>query len=69
MFFSCLEELIHVLKENYASYRVKPDRLTQQPQGGYSEDTLTKAINNNIDNFANFMFMQMFKATTPENLR
>jgi hypothetical protein len=25
MFFSCLEELIFVLKENYASYRVKPD--------------------------------------------
>jgi hypothetical protein len=26
MFFSRLEELVFVLKENYASYRVKPDR-------------------------------------------
>jgi hypothetical protein len=32
MFFSRLEELVCVLKENYASYRVKPDRPAQQPQ-------------------------------------
>jgi hypothetical protein len=68
-FFSHLEELIFVLKENYASHQVKPEWLPKQPQGGYSEDALTKAINNNIDNFANFMFTQMFKAAAPENVR
>jgi hypothetical protein len=66
MFFSQLEELIYVLKENYASYRVKPDRLAQEAAGGYSEYSLTK---DNVDNFANFMFTQMFKAATPENVR
>jgi hypothetical protein len=29
MFFSRLEELIFILKENYASYRVKPEWLSQ----------------------------------------
>jgi hypothetical protein len=28
-----------------------------------------KAINDNVDNFANFMFTQMFKAAAPENIR
>ncbi len=69
MFFSRLEELIFVLKENYASYRVKPDRPAQEAGGGYSDASLTKAINDNVDNFANFMFTQMFKAATPENVR
>jgi hypothetical protein len=69
MFFSHLEELIFVLKENYASYRVKPEWPAQQPQGGYSEDALMKAINDNVDNFANFIFTQMFKAAAPENVR
>jgi hypothetical protein len=69
MFFSRLEELIEVLKENYASYRVKPDRPAQEAAGGYSEDSLTKAINDIVDNFANFMFTQIFKAAAPENVR
>jgi len=69
MFFSHLEEFIYVLKENYASYRVKPDRPSQEAAGGYSEDSLTKAINDNVGNFANFMFTQMFKAAAPENVR
>jgi len=69
MFFSRLEELIFVLKENYASYRVKPDRPAQEAGGGYSDASLTKAINDNVDNFANFMFTQMFKAADPENVR
>ena len=68
MFFSRLEELIFVLKENYASYRVKPDRPAQEAGGGYSDASLTKAINDNVDNFANFMFTQMFKAAAPENV-
>jgi hypothetical protein len=69
MFFSWLEELIYVLKENYASYHVKPDRPAQEAAGGYSEDLLTRAINDKVDNFANFMFTQMFKAAAPENIR
>ncbi len=69
VFFLRLEELIYVLKENYASYRVKPERPAQEPAGGYSEDSLTKAINDSMDNFANFIFTQMFKVAAPENVR
>ncbi len=68
MFFSHLEEFIYVLKENYASYHVKPDRPAQKAAGGYSEDSLTKVINDNVGNFANFMFTQMFKVAAPENV-
>ena len=69
MFFSRLEELVFVLKENYASYRVKPDRPPPiQPQGTYTEDALTKYANDSVDAFANFLFMQMFKAAAPENV-
>jgi hypothetical protein len=69
MFFSRLEELIFVLKENYASYRVKPERLRQQPQGGYSEDNLIKYANDSVDSFANFMSTKMFKAAAPEKVQ
>jgi hypothetical protein len=69
MFFSRLEELMHVLKENYASYRVKPDRPAQHPQGGDTKDNLKKYTNNSVDNFANFLFTQMFRAAAPENVR
>jgi hypothetical protein len=68
MFFSRLVELIFVLKENYASYRVKPDQPNQQAQGGYSKDNLTKYANDSVDSFTNFMFTQMFKAAAPENV-
>ncbi len=68
MFFSCLEELIFILKENYASYRVKPEWPNQRAQGGYSEDNLMKYANDSVDSFANFMFTQMFKAAAPENV-
>jgi hypothetical protein len=69
MFFSRQEELLHVLKESYASYRIKPQRPAQQPQpqGGFSEDDLTKVGNDNIDFFTNFLFTQMFGATAPKN--
>jgi hypothetical protein len=70
MFFSRLEELVFVQKENYASYRVKPDRPAYiQPQGTYTEDALTKYANDSIDAFPNFLFTQMFKAAAPENVR
>jgi hypothetical protein len=70
MFFSRLEELIFILKENYASYRVKPDRPPPiQPQRTYTEDALTKYANDSVDAFANFLFTQIFKAAAPENFR
>jgi hypothetical protein len=70
MFFSRLEELVFVLKENYASYRIKPDRLPPiQPQGTYTEDALTKYTNDSVDAFPNFLFTQMFKTAAPENVR
>jgi hypothetical protein len=70
MFFSRLEELVFVLKGNYASYRVKPDRPPPiQPQGTYTEDALKKFANDSVDAFANFLFTQMFKAAAPENVR
>jgi hypothetical protein len=55
MIFSCQEELIYILKENYASYRVKPEQPAQQPQGCYSKDALTKDIKENrqLQNFNN----------------
>jgi hypothetical protein len=69
MFFSHLEVLVFVLKENYASYRVKPEQPAQQTHGGYSADNMSKYANDSIDCFANFLFTQMFKATAPENVR
>jgi hypothetical protein len=68
MFFSHLEELIFVLKENYASYQVKPERPQPQAQGGCTEDNLTKFAYDSVDAFANFMSTQMFKAAAPENV-
>jgi hypothetical protein len=68
MFLSHLEELIFVLKENYASYRVKPEHPQPQAQGSYTEDNLTKFAIDSIDAFTNFMFTQMFKAAAPENV-
>jgi hypothetical protein len=67
MFLSHLEELIFVLKENYASYQVKPERPQPQAQGR-SEDNLTKFVYDGINAFANFMSTQMFKAAAPENV-
>ncbi len=44
-------------------------RPAQQPQGGYSEATLKKAVHNNINSFSDFLFVQMFQAAAPENVR
>jgi hypothetical protein len=35
---------------------------------GYLKDDLTKFGNNNINFFANFLFMQIFRASAPENV-
>jgi hypothetical protein len=69
MFFSHLEELFHVLDENYASYRIKPDRPAQQSQGGYSKDALTKHFNDFVKAYSKFLLTQVFHAAAPENVR
>jgi hypothetical protein len=67
-FFSCLEKLFNVLHENFASYRIKPDRTAAiQPQGTYTEDALTQFANDSVEAYNNF-FTQVFKAAAPENV-
>jgi hypothetical protein len=69
MFFSQLEELFQVLKENYASYRIKPECPAQQQQGGFSKDTLTKYGNDCISYFSKLLLAQIFHAAAPKNVR
>ncbi len=57
------------MAENFASYRIKPERPAQQPQGGYSEDALTKYANSSIKAHSKFLLTQMFRAAAPENVR
>jgi hypothetical protein len=47
----------------------KARQTSTATSGGYSEDALTEAINENVNNFANFLFTQMFKAAALENVR
>ncbi len=68
-FFSRLENLCNVLHENFASYRIKPDRPAQLPDGHYLEDSLTQYANDSVETYNKFLFAQIFKATTPENVR
>jgi hypothetical protein len=68
-FFSRLEKLCNVLHENFASYRIKHDRPAQLPDGHYSEDSLTQYANNSVEAYNKFLFAQIFKAATPENVR
>ena len=45
-FMSRLEKLFNTLHENYASYRIKPERPAPlQPQGTYTQDNLTAFAN------------------------
>ncbi len=69
MFFSRLEELFPASNENYTPYRIKHDRLAQQPQGSFSGDTLTKYGNDCVDYISNFLLAQVFHAATQENVR
>ncbi len=64
-----MEKLFIVLHENYASYRIKPDRLAQLPAGNYSEDALTQFANDHVEAYNKFLFAQVFKAAAPENVR
>ncbi len=69
-FFSWLEKLFNVLHENYASYRIKPERPAPiQPQGTYTQEALTQFANDSIEAYNKFLFAQVFKATAPENIR
>ena len=68
-FFSRLEKLCNVLHENFASYRIKPTRPAQLPDGHYSEDALTQYANDSVEAYNQFLFTQIFKAAAPENVR
>jgi hypothetical protein len=69
-FFSRLEKLFHVLHENYASYRIKPERPAPiQPQGTYTQDALMQFANDSVEAYNKFLFAQVFKAAAPENVR
>jgi hypothetical protein len=67
-FFEPLEKLFNVLHENYASYRIKPDRPAQLQDGHYSEDALTQYAKDSAEAYNKFLFAQVFKATAPENV-
>jgi hypothetical protein len=41
----------------------------EQLQGRFLQDALTKYANDTINNFSDFLFVQMFWAATPENVR
>jgi hypothetical protein len=60
-FFSRLEKLFNILHENYASYRIKPDRLAQCLAGNYSEDALTQYVNDSVETYNKFLFAQVLK--------
>jgi hypothetical protein len=68
-FFSRLEKLFNVLHENYASYRIKPERPAAiQPQDTYTQDALMQFANDSVEAYNKFLFSQVFKAAAPENV-
>jgi hypothetical protein len=67
--FPVWKKLFNMIKENYASYCVKPDMLAQQEGGGYSEDALTTAINEVVNYYNKFLLTQVFWAAAPESVR
>jgi len=69
-FMSRLEKLVNTLNENYACYRIKPERPAPiQPQGTYTEDMLTAYANDSIKAYSKFLLTQIFRAAAPENVR
>jgi len=69
-FMSRLEKLFNTLHENYASYRVKPDRPAPiQPQGTYMEDNLTSFDNDSVKAYNKFLLMQVFRVAAPESVQ
>jgi hypothetical protein len=69
-FMSRLEKLFNTLHENYASYRIKPERPAPiQPQGTYTQDNLTAFANDSVRAYNKFLLAQVFRAAAPENVR
>jgi hypothetical protein len=69
-FMSRLEKLFNTLHENYASYRIKPERPAPlQPQGTYTQDMLTAFANDSVRAYNKFLLAQVFRAAAPENVR
>jgi len=68
-FFSRLEKLCNVLHENFASYRIKPERPNPGNDGRFSQDDMTKFANDSVEAYNQFLFTQIFKAAAPENVR
>jgi hypothetical protein len=69
-FMSRLEKLFNTLHENYASYRIKPERPAPlQPQGTYTQDMLTAFANDSVRAYNKFLLAQVFWAAAPENVR
>jgi hypothetical protein len=69
-FMARLEKLLNMLHENYASYRVKPDRPPAiQPQGTYMEDNLTSFANDSVKAYNKFLLTQVFRAAVPESVQ
>jgi hypothetical protein len=63
-----LSKIIDVLSNSCASYRNKPTRLAEKLLGGFSNDALTKYGNDCIKNFTDFLFFQMFLASSPQHI-
>ncbi len=69
-FMSRLEKLFNTLHENYASYRIKPERPAPlQPHGTYTQDMLTAFANDSVRAYNKFLLAQVFRAAAPENVR
>jgi len=69
-FMSRLEKLFNTLHENYASYRIKPERPAPiQPQGTYTQNMLTAFANDSVRAYNKFLLAQVFRAAAPENVR
>ncbi len=55
-----LEKLVNTLNENYACYRIKPERPAPiQPQGTYTEDMLTAYVNDSIKAYSKFLLIKI----------
>ncbi len=54
---------MEVITDSYTSYWNKPDHPAEQPQGGFSSNTLTKSINDHVKNI-----LQLFQAGLPKHI-
>jgi hypothetical protein len=68
-FMSRLEKLFNTLHENYASYRIKPERPAPNPQGTFTQDDLRAFANDSVKAYNKFLLAQVFRAAAPESVR